>query len=257
MDPWAAAQTQQQAGLATSPQAQQQPVRSNGFHQQHYGRPLSGGSANGGGNGGGLTRFARAARADGGNGAAAAARRGGGPNGSTDTSWSPMDDGRSSLHTGPNGSGSSGDNGSGSGTGSPPSGNELGSNRSSEDKLGVEPAARRQAQHGSSGSSQENGGHQEAQVINAGGGGSISRSGGGGGKADRWPQHRDRPDDPAFVFSVDEAMRGDGTGRTTLMIRNIPNKFNQETFLDLMDRCAALRPPARVCLARWEWGGGS
>eukprot|EP00803_Ostreobium_quekettii_P000171 evm.model.scf_1510.1 EVM.evm.TU.scf_1510.1 scf_1510:6152-11784(+) len=58
-----------------------------------------------------------------------------------------------------------------------------------------------------------------------------------------WRSHRtgrgcnDRSYDPAqYEFSMDEARTKSANARTTLMIRNIPNKYSQKMLLDVLDR---------------------
>jgi len=58
-----------------------------------------------------------------------------------------------------------------------------------------------------------------------------------------WRSHRtgrgysERSYDPAqFEFSMDEARAESANARTTLMIRNIPNKYSQKMLLDVLDR---------------------
>lgn len=67
--------------------------------------------------------------------------------------------------------------------------------------------------------------------------------GSSGSEAQAWRPHRtgrgcgERSYDPAqFEFNLDEAHTKSANARTTLMIRNIPNKYSQKMLLDVLDR---------------------
>merc|ERR1719313_870954 len=55
-----------------------------------------------------------------------------------------------------------------------------------------------------------------------------------GGKFRRTDSRRNKSD-PIFAFDVEEAKEGGEKARTTIMIKNIPNKYNQEMLLNVLE----------------------
>lgn len=62
--------------------------------------------------------------------------------------------------------------------------------------------------------------------------GEMTLSGGGQSKKEEEAER----EEGKYAFSKEEALRQDGRGRTTLMIRNIPNQYDQSMMLDSLDR---------------------
>lgn len=94
--------------------------------------------------------------------------------------------------------------------------------------------------------------HQQQQPVNwimgHRGGGKSGRMGRGGhsdarspnGRSSRAEGNATRNGDGStnqshFAFNVEEAQQGDKDARTTIMVRNIPNKYNQEMLLRIID----------------------
>ena len=86
-----------------------------------------------------------------------------------------------------------------------------------------------------SGSSSGRHRHGHGHDGERGGDGRYSRSssGKGGGGSD---SARQAAVSEQFAFNVEEARKGSTDARTTVMIKNIPNKYNQEMLLRMLDR---------------------